>query len=227
MNKFAYFKTMASARLLWRKYRGETMIPPVVYAENLALAAAWCGDLDGAVIECGTWKGGMSAGLVETLGKQRDYWFFDSFEGLPPVTEEDGASALAYQETANEPGHYDNCAADIGEFRKTIARTGVPAEKFNVVKGFFEDSFAKIDAASIPPLAVLRLDADWYESTKVCLEKFWDKLKVGGILLIDDYHVWPGCTLAVNEFLARTEPPQRMQQGPFGRVAFIVKSAAS
>ena len=84
-------------RRIYSKYRAYTMIHEAMYVNNLELCAKF-GATPGCVVECGVWRGGMSAGMAEVLGADRDYFLFDSFEGLPPAREDlDGASAVAWQ----------------------------------------------------------------------------------------------------------------------------------
>ena len=130
-----------------------------------------------AIVECGCWKGGMSAALIEIGGFQRDYYFFDSFEGLPPAKAIDGRAALAWYADTASPSYRDNCTASIDDFRRTVRRTGRPEFRIHVFKGFFEQTFPSFTP---PPIAVLRLDADWYDSTMECLRKFWDFVLSGG-----------------------------------------------
>jgi O-methyltransferase len=215
------------ARVFWylrlrRKYRERTMIPALAYAENLALVARALDNtaLDsGVIVECGTWRGGMSAGMIEVGGPGRQYYFFDSFEGMPPVEDLDGPEAMVWQ---TDPGRrrFGTCDATVAEFQATIRMTGCPANIVHVTKGFFEDSFP---AFTPPPVAVLRLDADWYASTAICLEKFWDSVLPGGLILIDDYYGWDGCARAIHEGLAKRQATERIMQTPLGRVAFIIK----
>jgi O-methyltransferase len=220
-----YIKSLAKAYPVWRKYNDATMIRRLEYMENLSLAERTIENLKGTVVECGTWRGGMAAGLVEMCGLDRDYWFFDSFEGLPPAQEDvDGAAAVAYQANVHAPNYFDNCAASLEEFNATVSKTGIPKDRLHVVKGFFEDVFPSVDTAAIGPIAVLRLDVDWYHGTTLCLEKFWDNVVEGGIVLFDDYYVWDGCTRAINEFLARAEPPQQLRQGRLARGAYLIKA---
>jgi O-methyltransferase len=63
-------------------------------------------------------------------------------------------------------------------------------------------------------IAVLRLDGDWHESTMICLEKFWDHVLPGDIVLIDDYYVWEGCAKAVHSSLAKRQTPERITKAP-------------
>ena len=220
-------KTRYLARVLWylrlrRKYREQTMVPKLAYAENLALVARALDNpaLDGgAIVECGTWRGGMSAGLVEVGGPKRQYYFFDSFEGMPPVEEMDGPEALVWQ-TNPARRRWGTCDASQAEFEATIRMTGCPPDIIHVTKGFFENSFPGFTP---PPIAVLRLDADWYASTMICMEKFWDSVMPGGLILIDDYYAWDGCSRAIHEGLAKRQATERVMQTPLGRVAFLVK----
>jgi O-methyltransferase len=222
----AYPLGMIRGLRLFSKYRNKTMIGARAYAENLALISMSLRNPalnQGSIIECGTWRGGMSAGMIEVGGFDRRYNFFDSFEGLPPAGEQDGEKAKEYQRDTASPTYYENCTASLEEFDKTISLTGVPPEKVSIHKGFFERT---LPLFACPPISVLRLDADWYESTMVCLDKFWDYLLPGGLLLIDDYHVWEGCTRAVHAFLARRDAKESIKQGPVGRVAFLIKAAS-
>jgi O-methyltransferase len=217
-----YLFGMLRAVLLFYKYRTRTMIPMGAYAENLAImkvALARPGLKEGAVVECGTWKGGMAAGMIQIGGPGRRYYFFDSFEGLPPAKGIDGPRAKRWQADTSSPTYYGNCTASLEDFRHTLEMAG-KTDAVEVHKGFFENTVPAFDC---PPIAVLRLDADWYESTTICLEKFWNHVLPGGLILIDDYYDWDGCARAVHAFLATRQAPERIYQGPIGRVAFILK----
>ncbi len=162
----------------------------------------------------------MAGGLIEACGKERRYYFFDSFEGLPTPTQKDGAKAFGWQQNTEAPDYYDNCAATLEDFMKTIKMTSIDAENVVVKKGWFEDTLSEAD---VPPIAVLRLDGDWYESTMTCLKALWPKVMEGGIAIIDDYYYWPGCAQAVHEYLSACTDQPRIHQTPLGRVAFIRK----
>ena len=73
------------------------------------------------------------------------------------------------------------------------------------------------------PVAVLRLDGDWYKSTMQCLDTFWDRVMPGGLVLIDDYYAWEGCTKAVHAFLAKRKAREAIRQSRLGKVAYIVR----
>ena len=206
-----------------RKFRAFTMVDRAAYIANLYLADRALADpalARGAIVECGTWRGGMAAGLATLGGPDRDYWFFDSFAGLPTVGPEDGEAARRWQADEKGASYLDNCRASREEFARVIAAARLPPQRLHVCAGFFEDTFPTVAA---PPIAVLRLDADWYKSTLLCLEKFWDGLLPGALVLLDDYYAWEGCRKAVHAFLARRQAPEAIRQSRFGKVAHIVK----
>jgi len=205
----------------YKKFKPYTMINSRWFRENLILANSALSDpslKDGVVIECGTWKGGMAAALVELGGPTRKYYFFDSFEGLPPADPIDGKSAQDYQANTSDPGYRDNCRASIDDLKAALALTQCSSSQFEIIPGFFENSFPNFEP---PNIALLRLDADWYSSTMLCLRKFWSHVMPGGMILIDDYFTWDGCAKAVHEFLAETEATERVQQGRIAGTAFI------
>jgi hypothetical protein len=206
---------------LQRKYRGATMIGPADFLANLDAVDEVTRTVDGAIVECGTWKGGMAAAMMEVAGPDREYHFLDSFEGLPPARNIDGASALAWQKDTSSDFFYNNCTASVEEFREVVARTGVVLDRVHVHKGFFEQT---LPGLSMPPIAVLRLDADWYDSTMICLEHLFDKIVPGGALLIDDYYTWDGCSRAVHDFLSRHQRSERIRQRS-DELAVIYKEA--
>ena len=209
---------MARPAALYAKYKHATMIPPAVFRANIELVCNYIQGYppDAAVIECGCWRGGMSAALVEIGGPDRDYYFFDSFEGLPPAKDIDGPAALAYQADKTSPSYHNNCTASLEEFRATMASLDA---RIYPVKGFFDKTFPSFDP---PSVAVLRLDADWYDSTMLCLRKFWDHMVPNGLILIDDYYTWDGCSRAVHDFLSERKAPERISQKGEG-LAYIVK----
>ena len=212
----AYAWGLLSGFRLHSKYREQTMIPSRTYAENLALLSVVLRNpalQTGAIAECGTWRGGMAAAMMEVGGPDRDYHFFDSFAGLPPAGPHDEPRSQASQP-------HDNCRASLDEFRQTLAKTGRVTERIQVHQGLFQQT---LPTFVCPPIAALRLDADWYESTMICLETFWDFVLPGGLILIDDYSAWQGCSRAVHAFLAKRDAKERLRQGPLARVTYILK----
>lgn len=176
------------------------------YLNNLQLCFEFKGT-PGCVVECGVWRGGMSAGMADVLGPERQYFLFDSFEGLPPARQElDGAAAVAWQSNSESPNYFNNCTA--AEEEAAAAMKLSRATSFSLVKGWFNETIPRF----IPPceIAVLRLDGDWYESTRICLETLYPHVAPGGIVIVDDYYYWAGCARAVNEFLGRVASPNEV-----------------
>lgn len=148
----------------------------------------------GDIVECGVYNGG-SAALMASFCKNsplsRDIWLFDSFEGLPRPTDKDGDEAPAYEGW---------CYGDLSKVRKIFQKLGIPESRVHIVKGWFQDTFPSVQ---IRDIALLHIDADWYESVKLCLEKFYDNVQPGGYIVLDDYGDWEGCRIATDEFLKR------------------------
>lgn len=176
----------------------------------------------GAVVECGVWRGGASflvAKRLQTLGDARSVWMFDSFQGLPAPELRDGAAALAYAQDPTSPTYYNNCKADYDDARRFASEYGV-GETVVLVKGWFSETLPAA-AAQIGSIAILRIDADWYEGVSFCLATLYDAVTQGGVVIIDDYYEYEGCALAVHDFLAdRQLPFPIMQDG----CAFFVKT---
>jgi len=183
-------------RRTFRKYRDFTMIPKDIYVSNLHLAST-IRNIPGGIVECGTWRGGMIAGIADTLGPGRHYRLFDSFEGLPPAQAIDGEAALAWQRNTSGFLYHNNCQASKSEAEQAMSMSA--AKDYTIVKGWFRET---LPGALVEPVALLRLDADWYDSTKEILCHLADCVVPGGVIVVDDYYVYEGCTLAVNEYAA-------------------------
>lgn len=192
------------------------MIPRSEYLNNLSLAER-VRSLPGCVVECGVWRGGMSAGIGMVMGPDRDYFLFDSFEGLPPAREIDGKAAIEWQNDKDSPDYRDNCAADMAFAEQAMRRAGI--QSFHLKKGWFDKTLPVFQ----PPasIAMLRLDGDWYDSTMVCLTHLFDFVTPGGLILLDDYHTWDGCSRALHDFLSRRSATERIQS--LGGVCFLEK----
>lgn len=195
------------------------------FIANMALVADHAAKADltpSCYVECGTWRGGMSFGLMALRTGIKEFHFFDSFEGLPPATDKDGERAVADQQ-AGRLWHNNNSAA-IDDFTTHLERFRRPDQITTVTKGWFEDTLP--DFRSDRPIGVLRMDGDWYESTLCILRQLFDKVMPGGLIIIDDYYDWRGCACAVHEFLVRSGGPERIRQTPDGEVAYLVKGRA-
>lgn len=205
-----------NARLarVYEKYKEYTMIAGSVYVRNLQLAELYR-HVPGCVVECGVWRGGMSAGLAEVLG-DRAYVLFDSFEGLPAAKDIDGPTALAWQADKTSPGYHNNCSAERAWAERAMALS--PARNVGLVQGWFDQTIPGYTPPA--PIAILRLDGDWYDSTMVCLTHLFPHVVPGGIVVLDDYYAWDGCARAVHDYLSEHKSTARLAQFRDG-VSFI------
>ncbi len=201
---------------LYLKYRSFTMIPYQGYRSNLVIAEK-IAKVSGCIVECGVWKGGMIAGIAGILGNKRRYYLFDSFEGLPDAKAIDGESAIAWQKNVDSPTFYNNCRANKSDAVKAMNLSGV--ENFEVIPGWFNETLPK--TCFEHPIALLRLDGDWYDSTMICLDNLFDKVSKNGLIVIDDYYTWDGCSRAVHDFLSKRSESCRIES--FENVCFIQK----
>jgi O-methyltransferase len=196
------------------------MIPRLSYIDNLMLAQKVL-QIPGCIVECGVWRGGMSAGIATILGVDRHYFLFDSFEGLPPAKEVDGKAAIRWQNNKNADGYYDNCTASPDFAQRAMTLSG--AKNVHLVKGWFNETLPNYKP--LFPIALLRLDADWYESTMVCLESLFDRVAPNGLVLLDDYYTWDGCSKALHDFLSRRAACERIRS--YGDVCLVEKCAVA
>jgi len=182
------------------------MISKPKYCANLEIAERFF-DVPGAVVECGTWRGGMIGGISSLLGQDKGFYLFDSFEGLPPATEKDGEKAKDYQNDADADNFYDNCTASEEDAKKAMKMAGFNA---SINKGWFNKTLPnyKIDGG----ISILRMDADWYDSTMDILNNLFDQVNPGGVIIIDDYYYWEGCSKAVHDFLSQNSRTETINQ---------------
>ena len=180
------------------------MIPATRYVWNLCIASKAI-NIKGAVVECGVWRGGMSAGMADVLGPDRNYFLFDSFQGLPPTKPIDGPAAHRFEVTGSKETNNATASEDEADsaMRMSCARN------YRLVKGWFEDSIPGFETG---PIAVLRLDGDWYDSTMLPLKHLYPKLVENGIVIIDDYMEFDGCSRAIHDFIQTVPEPLRLLQ---------------
>ncbi len=162
----------------------------------------------GDIVECGVWRGGSSLMAALTLQQvgdtSRTLHLFDTFEGMTPPTERDislndGQSAtVLLARTKRVAGSFDVWSyATLKDVRNTMAIAGYPHVEY--VVGRVEDTLPDRAPGQI---ALLRLDTDWYASTRHELEHLWPQVAPGGVLIIDDYGDWAGARQAVDEYFA-------------------------
>ena len=183
-----------------------TMTPPAVTL-NAIRAAEYIArkSIPGAVVECGVWRGGVSmamASRLKSLGQFRDFFLYDTFDGMSEPTEYDvapsGQKAESMLKTLSKDEQNHIWAyAPIEKVRRNVESVSYPREKIHFIQGKVEDTIP----GTIPnQIALLRLDTDWYESTKHELNHLYPLLVRGGILILDDYGFWAGARRAVDEY---------------------------
>lgn len=178
---------------------------PLVRFENLetCIVDVLTRGVPGDLIETGVWRGGatifMRAVLKTYEISDRLVWVADSFEGLPePDAERFPLEAQAHSgKVMNKV--YEHFAVSVDEVQRNFRVYGLLDEQVRFLKGWFKDSLPE---APIDALSILRLDGDYYESTVDGLKSLYDKLSVGGYVIIDDYgeDSWTYCRKAVDEF---------------------------
>lgn len=166
----------------------------------------------GDLLEAGVWRGGaailMRAVLKVHGVADRKVWAADSFEGLPePDATRFPKEAAAYNGRVMQDA-YERFAVGLDAVKANFSCYGLLDEQVRFLPGWFKDTLAH---APIDRLAVLRLDGDYYESTRACLVHLYDRLSPGGYLIVDDYGEddWTDCRAAVDGFRAErgiTEP---------------------
>jgi O-methyltransferase len=145
----------------------------------------------GDFVECGVYRGGSAAILGHAMKRStiaRQLWLFDSFQGMPRPTEADGPSARALE---------GDFVGDEENAWRLLRKVGAPLDRVKVVPGWFHETFPSV---AVPRVALLHIDADWYESVRLCLERFYDAVEPGGMVVLDDYFDWPGCKAALDDF---------------------------
>ena len=189
-------------------------------------------DVPGAFVECGVWRGGSLLAMVLTLQElgveDREVYGFDTFEGMTEPTEHDrphdgGPGAAEEWREARERGErpwsglFGADVFDLDSVRATVAGSGYPAERIHLVQGAVEET---VPGAAPDGIALLRLDTDWYESTRHELEHLYPRLADGGVLIIDDYGHWQGARRAVDEYFGPVAPPLLLNRIDYtGRIA--------
>jgi lipopolysaccharide biosynthesis glycosyltransferase len=152
-------------------------------------------------VECGVAKGGCLAMMKFSSGKNNKIFGFDSFEGMPNITIENISDYNKLDPLYGFGKVGDNLSGGIENVYNNFNKLDLNIDNIILVKGFFQDTLQiKENIDNIGEIAVLRLDGDWYESTKICLEKLYDSVIEGGIIIIDDYGNFIGAKKATDEF---------------------------
>ena len=185
--------TMTSAERLW------SLLNAVRYVVNE--------NIPGDFAECGVWRGGSVMAMAKELGRinvtDRKIWLYDTFAGMTEPTNNDieagtGVTASEMLSTTDiGDGNNVWCVAGRADVEANVRSTGYPFENFTFVEG---DVAVTLLSAVPDQIALLRLDTDWYESTRIGLEVMYPRLAVGGVCILDDYGHWQGARKAVDEY---------------------------
>jgi O-methyltransferase len=162
--------------------------------------------IEGAFVECGVWKGGSILVMLKVLHDlhqvDRNIFLFDTFEGMTEPTDVDidpkGVKAKDRLSNEDKTKSWIWAKSLIDEVKGNLSVIPYPQNQLHFIQGKVEDTLTNYKPINI---ALLRLDTDWYESTKVELVELYDLVVPNGIIIIDDYGHWAGCKKAVDEFL--------------------------
>lgn len=157
--------------------------------------------IPGDIVECGVAEGGSAlllCRLNERYNENRRIWLFDSFEGLPESTDDDFKNGKTGFHLRPLPK--GSCLGTIEDVSNLLFdKYRINPNNVELVKGWFQDTLPKKES-KVDQIAILRLDGDWYESTKCCLVNLYSKVVPGGVVILDDYISCFGCKKATDEF---------------------------
>jgi hypothetical protein len=179
--------------------------PPRIYALVRAVEYIVSRPIPGALVESGVWRGGSMMAVALTLLRlgvtNRDLYLFDTFAGMTEPGEEDvkhsGERAADMLARSSRDSH-DWAFASLEQVREAVSSVGYPEEKIHFVQGPVEETLPEHAPQEI---ALLRLDTDWYSSTKHALVHLYPRVAPAGVLIIDDYAYWQGARQAVDEYV--------------------------
>jgi len=157
--------------------------------------------LPGAIVECGVWRGGAMLLAKSVSATQRQFWLYDTFAGMSGGGEKDiSFDGRRHDETAVQT---DDPLISAKAVRKLFEGHGLDDDSLVIVEGPVEKTLSQ----QVPDqIAILRLDTDFYASTKLELETLYPRLVSGGILIIDDYGSWQGSRAATDEYFGNAMP---------------------
>lgn len=158
-------------------------------------------NIEGAYVECGVYKGGSVMNMALTqlnYAKLVHIYLYDTFEGMTPPGDFDvnyrGISASRILKRPSKRG-----IASLEQVKKNLSLTYYPKEFLH----FRQGDVAITLRENVPEkISLLRLDTDWYESTKVELEVLYPRLSKGGVLILDDYGYWKGSRKATDDYFS-------------------------
>lgn len=195
------YPVAADDRSLMERFAPYTMTSPErQYALLRAVRYIDAANIPGDIVECGVWRGGSMMIAKAASARPRRFHLFDTFTGMTPPTDADVEhTGQAASVRLDDPWFV--CEASIEDVRRNLDTFGFLNDSTRLIKGPVEETLR--DPANLPDhIALLRLDTDWYESTKVELETLYPRLASGGVLIIDDYGHWRGARQATDEYFS-------------------------
>lgn len=244
-----YVKNLAKRRSRKRR-RDKVKIPPDLDAQTAATIervqpftqtsperiASFCNavkyvvanEIPGDIVECGVWRGGSMMAAAITLqhvnADDRQLYLYDTYEGMTPPDDHDVALDGTRAETmlrqqSREDAHSVWCVSQLDEVRGNLQQTSYEESCLHFIKGRVEDTIP----ATVPErIAILRLDTDWYASTRHELVHLFPRITPGGVLIIDDYGHWEGARKAVDEYIETHRIPLLLNRIDYtGRIAVV------
>ena len=188
---------------IYRKVKGYTLVP-IERCFSLYQTVNYIikNNIEGDFVECGVWKGGSSMLMAYTLLEagisNRKIYLYDTFEGMTKPGDMDGQEEKNQWERGKVTDTLNNmCYSPIEEAKANMSKTGYPMENIILVKGKVEETLPGTMPSKI---SLLRLDTDWYESTKHELIHLYPLLEKHGVLIVDDYGAWQGTRKATDEY---------------------------
>jgi O-methyltransferase len=173
-------------------------------------------NIEGALVECGVQTGKIEKiwinGLKRRNIKSRDIYMYDTFAGLTEPSERDFgiSNGMSSQDVFREWNRHNVndvntwCYCPLGKVMSDLYQLDYSSERLHFIKGDVRETL--LDENNIPKkIAILRLDTDWYDSSKIELEKMFKYLVPGGVLILDDYGYWKGQKDATDEFFKNTK----------------------
>jgi O-methyltransferase len=193
-----------------------------------------CDRVPGDFVETGVALGGSGVMLASRMGAGREFHGFDVFGMIPPPSDQDPPEVHERYRTIAEgrsPGiggdiYYGYVSDLYDRVVETFARYGQPVDghRVHLHPGLFEDTLHPER-----PIALAHIDCDWFDPVKLCLERIWPLVSPGGLVILDDYAFYGGCTAAVDAFLADRSDATMVQRTPTGviRKGTDVRSGAN